>query len=49
MAIISTVVAESSPTYLYFMPHKNTIQYKLEYGILDNGIKLEYGIQIQAI
>ena len=24
------------------------VQYKLEYGILDNGIKLEYGIQMQA-
>ena len=24
------------------------IQYKLEYGILDNGIKLEYGIQMGA-
>ena len=24
------------------------LQYKLEYGILDNGIKLEYGIQMRA-
>ena len=24
------------------------VQYKLEYGILDNGIKLEYGIQMRA-
>ena len=24
------------------------IQYKLEFGILDNGIKLEYGIQMRA-
>ena len=26
----------------------SVIQYKLEYGILDNGIKLEYGIQMRA-
>ena len=26
----------------------NKVQYKLEYGILDNGIKLEYGIQMRV-
>ena len=25
-----------------------TVQYKLEYGILDNGIKLDYVIQMRA-
>ena len=28
---------------------ESVVQYKLEYGILDNGIKLEYGIQMRAI
>ena len=28
--------------------HEKELQYKLEYGILDNGIKLEYGIQMRV-
>ena len=33
---------------MYFQTFGKYVQYKLEYGILDNGIKLEYGIQMRA-
>ena len=33
---------------VYLGRQVSLVQYKLDYGILDNGIKLDYGIQMQA-